>query len=400
MKNTKFQTIILFILILVLSLVALFSFFYHQVSKDASSGIERGAINNIIFSESPVYYDDGENVIGVFFEKTHRNYIQYKGIPPFFIKAIIASEDRNFFDHNGFDMKAILRAFIANIKAGKTVQGGSTITQQTAKNIFKRQKRSYRAKLKELVQALLLEKKYTKEEILEMYVNQFFVTGFGRGLEIAAQYFFDKGAEDLDLVESAFIAGSVKGPYLYNPFTKKSNAERIRALQLAKERKDYVLGNMVKLQFITKAQYLEGKAREVPFKEGRVTYRLNVIMNYIREQLESPYFRKILEDSDPQPIIILQGDHGPGAFVDWDQPNNTDFRERFSILNAYYLPGIGSSMLYPSISPVNSFRVLLNEALGSEFQLLDDTSYFSTITDISNFVDVTRQLGPQIPGDG
>ncbi len=120
---------------------------------------------------------------------------------------------------------------------------------------------------------------------------------------------------------------------------------------------------------------------------------------YLNSRLE-PIIRKILDDSDPQPIIILQGDHGPGAFVDWEQPNNTDYRERFSILNAYYLPGIGSSMLYPTISPVNSFRVLLNEAFESEFQLLDDTSYFSSITDIRNFVNVTHQLGPQIPGDG
>ena len=138
--------------------------------------------------------------------------------------------------------------------------------------------------------------------------------------------------------------------------------------------------------------YFEGSPQE--YMES---YRGQLI--YLNSKLE-PLIRKILEDSDPQPIIILQGDHGPGAFVDWDQPNNTDFRERFSILNAYYLPGIGSSMLYPSISPVNSFRVLLNEALESEFQLLDDTSYFSSITNISNFVNVTHQLGPQVPGDG
>ncbi len=296
MKKIKFQTIILFFLIIVLSLVAFFSFFYYRVSSDASAGIERGAIKNIIFSESPVYYDDGENVIGVFFEKTHRKYIQYKDIPSFFTKAIIASEDRNFFNHNGFDMRAILRAFIANIKAGKTVQGGSTITQQTAKNIFKRQKRSYRAKLKELIQALLLEKKYTKKEILEMYVNQFFVTGFGSGLRIAAQYFFDKKAEKLDLVESAFIAGLVKGPNRYNPFTKKTEAEKKEVTRLAKLRKDYVLSNMWMLKFITKDQYLKAKDREVPFKEGAVTYRLNVILDYIREQLESDFFRAILQE--------------------------------------------------------------------------------------------------------
>ena len=296
MKRTKLQNLIVSIFILFLSLFAFFAFVYHQVSRDTSARIERGAIKNIIFSESPVYYDDGKNVIGVFFEKTHRKYIHYEDIPPFFIKAIIASEDRNFFNHHGFDMKAILRAFIANIKAGKITQGGSTITQQTAKNIFKRQKRSYRSKLKELIQALLLEKKYTKEEILEMYVNQFFVTGFGSGLRIAAQYFFDKRAEELDLVESASIAGLVKGPNKYNPFTKKTEVEKREAMRLAKLRKDYVLSNMLMVKFITKDQYLKAKQREVPFKEGAVTYRLNVILDYIREQLESDYFRAILQE--------------------------------------------------------------------------------------------------------
>jgi membrane peptidoglycan carboxypeptidase len=185
---------------------------------------------------------------------------------------------------------------VANIRAGKVIQGGSTITQQTAKNVFKRERRSLKAKVKELMQAILLEKEYSKEEILEMYVNQFFVTGFGRGLRIASQYFFDKPARDLDLVECAFIAGSVKSPNRYNPFTKKTETERKEAEKLAKIRKDYVLGNMLQMHYITEEQYREARRRAVPFKEGKVTYRLNVILDYIREQLESDYFRTVLEE--------------------------------------------------------------------------------------------------------
>ncbi len=267
---------------------------YYQVHQEASSRIQRGVIRQIIFSESPVYYDDAETPIGVFFEKTHRRYIEYEDIPKMFVKAIISSEDHRFFDHMGFDPQAVVRAFIANLRAGRVVQGGSTITQQTAKNVFKRERRSYRAKLKELCQALLLEQKYTKEEILELYANQFFVSGFGRGLQIAARYFFDKDARDLDLVESAFIAGMVKGPNRYNPFTKKSEAEKTQTLKAANARKDHVLSNMLELRFITPQQYREATARPVPFREGRVTYRLNVILDYVREQLQSPYFQEIL----------------------------------------------------------------------------------------------------------
>ena len=296
MKRKKLKIFIYALGSLCLFLILFLSIVYIQVYRDASTRIERGVIDSIIFSESPVYYDDGVTPIGVFFEKTHRKYIQYANIPKTFIKAIIAAEDRNYFNHTGFDMKAMTRAMIANIRARKVVQGGSTITQQTAKNIFKRQKRSYMSKLKELIQARLLESEYSKEEILEMYINQFFVTGFGRGLRIAAQYFFDKQAEDLDLVESAFIAGSVKGPFRYDPFTKKTEAEKEKARQLAKSRKNYVLAAMRKMNFITQEQYLEAKKEDVPFKEGKVTYRLNVILDYIREQLESRYFTEILQE--------------------------------------------------------------------------------------------------------
>jgi membrane peptidoglycan carboxypeptidase len=287
--------IFLFILLIVLP-SAFLGYFYYRVTREAATRIERGAIDRVIASESPVYYGDGHTPIGVFFEMTHRKYIRYEAIPKVFVKALIAAEDRNFFDHMGFDIKAIIRAFVANIKTGKVVQGGSTITQQTAKNIFKREKRTYKTKLKEMMQAFLLERRYTKEEILEMYANQFFVTGYGKGLRIAARYFFGKDTKDLDLVEAAFIVGSLKGPNRYNPFIKKTQAQKDATKQLARERKDYVLGRMLSLNFITKTGYEEAKERDVPFKEGKITYRLNVVMDYIRNQLESDYFREILQE--------------------------------------------------------------------------------------------------------
>jgi penicillin-binding protein 1A len=276
--------------------VCFFGYLYYRVIGDASTRIQRGVIEHIIASESPVYYDDGQTPIGVFFEKIHRKYVHYDEIPPVFIEALIASEDKDYFNHSGFDLKATFRALLANVWAGRVVQGGSTITQQTAKNVFRRERRSFKAKLKELIQAFLLERKYSKQEILEMYANQFFVSGYGKGIGIAAHYFFDKGVKDLDLVEAAFIAGSVKGPNRYNPFIKKSEPEKREARRLAKIRKDYVLSNMLKMHFISEQQYLEARDREIPFKEGKITYRLNVILDYIREQLESDYFRTILHE--------------------------------------------------------------------------------------------------------
>ena len=296
MKKKILTIALCLILLSVITVAGIFTVLYVQVSRETKERIQRGVIENIIFSESPVYYDDGQSVMGVFFEKTHRRYIQYRNIPPQFIKAIVAAEDKNFFTHPGFDIKSIARAMLANLREGRIAQGGSTITQQTAKNIFRREKRSYKAKIKELMQALLLEKEYSKEEILEMYSNQFFVSGIGRGLRIAAQYFFDEEAEDLDLVESAFIAGSVKSPNRYNPFTKKTEAEKKEAKRLANLRKNYVLGNMLALHFITQQEYEEAKAAEIPFKQGKTAYTLNVILDYIREQLETEHFKEILQE--------------------------------------------------------------------------------------------------------
>ncbi|MBN2031979.1 MAG: transglycosylase domain-containing protein, partial [Deltaproteobacteria bacterium] len=296
MKKRILYTICCLFFGFVLAAAGAFVVFYVQLSGKTKERIQRGAIENVIFSESPVFYDDGETVMGVFFEKIHRRFIRYAHIPPQFVKAVVAAEDKNFFTHPGFDLKAMVRAMIRNLREGKISQGGSTITQQTAKNIFEREKRSYKAKLKELIQALLLEREYSKEEILEMYVNQFFVAGIGRGLRIAGQYFFDKEAENLDLVECAFIAGSLKSPNLYNPFTKKTDSERDTALRLAERRKDYVLTNMLALNFVTREEYEKAKTREIPFKQGKLGYRLNVVLDYVREQLESGYFQQILQE--------------------------------------------------------------------------------------------------------
>ena len=290
------RILLIILLLLILVPCGFLGYFYYGVSQEAGERIKRGAIDRVIASESPVYYADGRTPIGVFFEMTHSKYIPYEEMPKAFVKALIAAEDRDFFDHMGFDIKSVVRAFIANMRAGQVVQGGSTITQQTAKNIFKREKRSYISKLKEVMQAFLLERRYTKEEIIEMYANQFFVTGYGKGLWIASQYFFGKDPRDLELVEAAFIAGSLKGPNRYNPFIKKNRIEKDETRRLAKARKDYVLANMRKLDFITNEEYAEALKREVPFEEGKVTYRLNVVLDYIRNQLESDYFRAILEE--------------------------------------------------------------------------------------------------------
>ncbi|MFN2367815.1 MAG: transglycosylase domain-containing protein [Desulfurivibrionaceae bacterium] len=271
-------------------------FFYWAVIFAPGGEIRQKSIEKILAVESPVMYSGGETKIGVFFETSHRQYIPYGKIPRDFINGIISAEDSDFFDHHGFDPLGVLRAMWANLRAGRVVQGGSTITQQTAKNLFKRKDRSIISKLKELLFALRLEYHYPKEKILEFYANQFYVSGNGRGLGVAARYYFDKEAEELDLLEAAFIAGSVKRPNYYNPFLKKDDKGKMLARERAKQRVRYVLGQMLNNGLLTAEIYDETIAREIPFKQGKMYFSLNTIMDMVKEALETPEVVEALKE--------------------------------------------------------------------------------------------------------
>jgi penicillin-binding protein 1A len=251
-------------------------------------------IQKILTVESPVYYRDGLNKIGVFFQEQHRQYVPYEEIPKNFVNAIVAAEDHEFFSHHGVDFKGIFRAMIANIKAGRVVQGGSTLTQQTAKNLFKRRDRSLASKFKELLYAWRLEDHYSKERILEFYANQFYVSGNGRGLGVAALYYFDKPVDQLSLLECAFIAGSVKRPSAYNPFIKQSEEKERQAMDLARERTSYVIRQMYQLGMISKEQYAETLEQPVPFKQGTMSYSFNAIMDQVKIALGEPVVEEAL----------------------------------------------------------------------------------------------------------
>lgn len=260
---------------------------YYLVVVEPGDEIRIENIRRILGKESHVFYSDGKTRLGVFFDKAHRQYVTYSQIPDDFVNALVASEDDRFFSHFGFDIIGIARAMIKNIAAGRIVQGGSTLTQQTAKNLFKRTDRSIEAKLKELLFALRLEYRYSKEQIFEFYANQFYVSGNGHGLGVAARYYFDKKSSELSLVESAFIAGSVKRPNYYNPFIKKSKKAADLARQRAKIRLKYVLGKMRTLGMIDNYTYNQAVSSEIPFKQGKVGFSLDYAMEMVKDAVSS-----------------------------------------------------------------------------------------------------------------
>ena len=260
---------------------------YWAVAVEPGEEIEIENIRRILGKESPVFYSDGQTRLGVFFDQAHRQYVSYNEIPANFVKALVASEDNLFFSHFGFDPISIFRAAVKNLQAGRVVQGGSTLTQQTAKNLFKRSERSLQAKLKELLFALRLEYRYSKEQIFEFYANQFYVAGNSHGLGVAARYYFDKLPSELTLLECAFIAGSVKRPNYYNPFTKKSDRTAERARKRAKTRVNYVLNKMFELEMIDAVTYKQARDSDIAFKKGKVGYALDYVMEMVREAVSS-----------------------------------------------------------------------------------------------------------------
>ncbi|MBW6521164.1 MAG: transglycosylase domain-containing protein [Desulfoarculaceae bacterium] len=262
--------------------------FYWFVILHPGDEINPVNIQRILGKETPVFYSDGQASLGVFFDEAHRQYVTYEQIPQDFVNALVSSEDNNFFSHYGFDPLGIMRAFHKNYQMGRVVQGGSTLTQQTAKNLFKRSGRSYQGKLKELLFALRLEYYYPKEKIFEFYANQFYVSGNGHGLGVAARYFFNKSVDELSLLECAFIAGSVKKPNYYNPFIKKTDEAARAAQENAKVRVRYVLEKMKETGRITDSQFHEATSSELMFSRGKIGYALDYVMEMVTDAVSTP----------------------------------------------------------------------------------------------------------------
>jgi penicillin-binding protein 1A len=198
---------------------------------------------------STIYSDDG-SIIGEFYIEK-RVTVPYSRMPKVLINAFVAAEDGRFFEHKGINLTAIMRATLKNIAAGGVVQGGSTITQQVAKSLLLTPERSLTRKVKEAYLAYKIEKSFSKEDILSLYLNQIYLGEGAYGVEAASMTYFGRHVENITLPEAAMLAGLPRSPARYSPI---SHFER------AKERQVYVLGRMVEDGYITRDE--EKKALE------------------------------------------------------------------------------------------------------------------------------------------
>ena len=196
-------------------------------------------------------------------------------------KAVIAVEDSRFYEHSGIDVIGIGRATVKNLRAGRVVEGGSTISQQTAKNLYLSNERTFTRKAKELLYTLQLERRYTKDEILNMYLNQIYFGKGAYGVEVASQTYFGKPAQELNLAESAMLAGVPKSPNSLNPFND---------FDAAKARQAVVLNRMVELGVINANQAKQAKTEEISLKTSAkletqtASFFIDMVREYITEK--------------------------------------------------------------------------------------------------------------------
>ena len=230
-------------------------------------------------------YSDSNRLLAEFFLE-NRTPVALDDVPEMMIKALIATEDTRFYQHFGIDLRGVIRAMFRNIRARKVLEGGSTLTQQLAKVLFLTPERSYARKLKEMALALRIEQRYTKREILSLYLNQIYFGSGAYGIEAAAQIYYGKPAKDLNLTECAMLAGLPRSPRHYSPFKSPASARIRRA---------YVLNRMVAMGVISTIEAEEAKNEPLPLQAASKTVgRAPYFVEYVRQQVEERLGSSIL----------------------------------------------------------------------------------------------------------
>src|SRR3954453_13297270 len=237
-----------------------------------------------------IYADDGETVIGEFaLEK--RIPLKYGEIPAVMKNAILAVEDARFYDHIGIDPIRIVGATWKNLTTEK-VEGGSTLTQQLAKNLFLSKEQTLKRKVNEWALALQIERYYTKNQIMELYANHIFLGANAYGVEAGSETYFGKPAKDLTIGEAALLAGIPKAPSDYSPLNNPARA---------KERRDLVLDLMAKNGFATQSEVDAAKSKPIQladtayYQSQQKSSPFDYPVEYIRQELEDKYTTRVAQ---------------------------------------------------------------------------------------------------------
>lgn len=237
------------------------------------------------FEASVVYSSDGQVLTEFFYER--RKFVPHYEIPEIIKKAFVAAEDVRFYKHPGVDVIGILRALYRDIKAGGIVEGGSTITQQLAKMLFLKPEKSITRKIKEAILSIQIERKYTKDEILGLYLNQAYFGNRAYGIAAASEAYFGKSFKELTHAQIALLASLPKAPSAYNPFKKPD---------IAIKRRNIVLQKMLEEGFITREQYNEALKEALPVHPYWRRFEAPYFVETLRQELESKYGERLYKD--------------------------------------------------------------------------------------------------------
>ena len=224
-------------------------------------------------------YADNQQPIGQFYVE-RRIFTPLSDIPQDLLNAVIAVEDTRFFDHPGLDIVGIFRAAWTNLKRGGKFQGASTITQQLARSLFLSPERTYQRKIRELILAFKMELALTKEQILEMYLNQIYFGHGAYGVGSASLTYFDKRLSEVSLPEAAFLAGLPKAPSTYSPY---------RNPDLAKTRQEHVIGRMVQAGFINDDLAQQATETDLAFRRQAIDPIGSYFLEHVRQVLVEHY---------------------------------------------------------------------------------------------------------------
>jgi penicillin-binding protein 1A len=241
---------------------------------------------SVVSRISHVFDIDG-NEIAVFRQFDQNIPVKPADLPAVLKNAVIASEDKNFYKHSGIDLRGSFRALVADLRGGKVVQGGSTITQQYVKNVYTGNKRSVSRKLKEAILANRVDRKLSKDEILFRYLNTIYLGDGAYGVGAASETYFRKAVNDLSLSEAALLAGVIPAPSVYEPRGNPTGADARRLT---------VLRKMLEQHFITQPQYDEAAAQTVwPTVRGKAPGPATLVQPPVKEFRKYPYFVDYVE---------------------------------------------------------------------------------------------------------
>jgi 1A family penicillin-binding protein len=279
--NTLYIFVILF-LIGVLFSISVFIYFAKDLPRP-----ERYTEYPVI-RQTEIYDRTGENKLYTIYGEEVREIISIEEVPQHFINALLTAEDRSFYSHFGIDFKGIIRSFILNFQSGETVAGGSTISQQFVRSAFLTTEKKVMRKIREIVLTVELERRYSKNEILEFYLNQ---VPFGSniyGVESASNMYFNKSAKELSLAESAILVSLLPAPSYYSPFGEN--------VDILLSRKDRLLDSMNKEGFITKNKAEETKEEDVTFYRSPEYIKAPHFVLDVKKSLEEKYGEDFIKE--------------------------------------------------------------------------------------------------------